>query len=236
MARRRKCMLPAVDFARCRVTGGTVHLSKRPQPGYSEASSVAAYWRSPYSRPVPTPPMPPDPQAMPVFTPPQNPVFTDPVSPPPLSPNPTSPVPVVPAVPIMPLHPTPLQSPQATEIEVISTVDPHNLRLFKLTLKGDMATLPAVAIKKSLEAYTGIPATQQVLEKDGIVFDDAATGLGLTSGAILTLRTADTVHEVVPPPARDPSPRTFVYTESFSPPRALPLSTHVAYPLSPPLY
>ena len=78
----------------------------------------------------------------------------------------------------------------STRVEVLSKLDPAQPRLLKLTLKGDVSSMPMVAIKKSLEAYTAVPAAQQVLERDGVELGDQDTGLqvGLRHGTMLTLR------------------------------------------------
>ena len=80
-------------------------------------------------------------------------------------------------------------APMVTRIDVISRVSPSP-RLYQLTLRGDISQMPVAAIKKSLEAHTGVPSSAQVLEKEGYVLYDNATGsaAGLKSGSVLTLR------------------------------------------------
>ena len=78
----------------------------------------------------------------------------------------------------------------ATHIEVLSKIDPSVPRLLKLTLRGDTTDLPVIALKKTLEAYTGVPAAAQSLEHDGreLRDDERGAALHLRDNMTFTLR------------------------------------------------
>jgi hypothetical protein len=62
-------------------------------------------------------------------------------------------------------------------------------KLYKLTLKGDVARLPVTTLKKALQAFTAMPAQDMVLTKDGQRLEDYMVGadVQLVPGSVLHL-------------------------------------------------